>query len=178
MFSFVFFSFLFCTFSCSKLSVPVKHCDSWIYCKTKWKLLKCKKRKKQCWELLRPFARGVWPVSNFAQQHATACNRVCKRTQHVTSNIVIFLDFHSTKQGLPMVDFGHMVLTKIKCIPIVIHLSKKYCTPLGIHYSMWSKHGGTGSVFPTFCTHIEGGKNTASFLFREWTQQHKHEASS
>ena len=24
----------------------------------------------------------------------------------------------------------------------------------------------------------EGGKNTASFLFREWTHQHKHEASS
>ena len=24
----------------------------------------------------------------------------------------------------------------------------------------------------------EGGKNTASFLFCEWTQQHKHEASS
>ena len=24
----------------------------------------------------------------------------------------------------------------------------------------------------------EGGKNTASFVFREWTQQHKHEASS
>ena len=24
----------------------------------------------------------------------------------------------------------------------------------------------------------EGGKNTASFLFREWTQQHEHEASS
>ena len=24
----------------------------------------------------------------------------------------------------------------------------------------------------------EGGKNTASFLFREWTQQHKHKASS
>ena len=27
-----------------------------------------------------------WPVSNFAQQHATTCNRVSKRTQHVTSN--------------------------------------------------------------------------------------------
>ena len=27
----------------------------------------------------------VWPVSNFAQQHPTTCNRVCKRTQHVTS---------------------------------------------------------------------------------------------
>ena len=25
----------------------------------------------------------VWPVSNFAQQHPTTCNRVCKRTQHV-----------------------------------------------------------------------------------------------
>ena len=24
----------------------------------------------------------------------------------------------------------------------------------------------------------EGGKNTANFLFREWTQQHKHESSS
>ena len=30
----------------------------------------------------------VWPVSNFAQQHSTTCNRVCKRTQHVTSNNV------------------------------------------------------------------------------------------
>ena len=24
----------------------------------------------------------------------------------------------------------------------------------------------------------EGGKNTASFLYREWTEQHKQEASS
>ena len=24
----------------------------------------------------------------------------------------------------------------------------------------------------------EGGKNTASFLFREWTRQHKHEVPS
>ena len=30
----------------------------------------------------------VWPVSNFAQQHPTTCNRVCKQTQHVTSNNV------------------------------------------------------------------------------------------
>ena len=30
----------------------------------------------------------VWPVSNFAKQHSTTCNRVCKRTQHVTSNNV------------------------------------------------------------------------------------------
>ena len=36
---------------------------------------------------------NVWPVSNFAQlnnsqKHATTCNRVCKQTQHVTSNNV------------------------------------------------------------------------------------------
>ena len=31
----------------------------------------------------------VWPVSNFAQQHATTCNRVCNRTQHVTSINVV-----------------------------------------------------------------------------------------
>ena len=24
----------------------------------------------------------------------------------------------------------------------------------------------------------EGGKNTASYIFREWTQKHKHEASN
>ena len=30
----------------------------------------------------------VWRVSNFAQQHATTCNRVCKGTQPVTSNNV------------------------------------------------------------------------------------------
>ena len=30
----------------------------------------------------------VWPVSDFAQEHPTTCNRVCKRTQHVTSNNV------------------------------------------------------------------------------------------
>ena len=27
-----------------------------------------------------------WPVSNFAQHLPTTCNRVCKRTKHVTSN--------------------------------------------------------------------------------------------
>ena len=37
---------------------------------------------------------------------------------------VIFLDFHLTVQGLPLVDYWpHVALTKIKCIPIVIHLA-------------------------------------------------------
>ena len=36
--------------------------------------------------------------------------------------LVIFLDFHSTKQGLPLpLILVHVTLTKIKCIPIVIH---------------------------------------------------------
>ena len=46
----------------------------------------------------------------------------------------------------------------------------KQCTPLGIHYSTWSSMVESGVT--------EGRKNTASFLFREWTQQHKHKASS
>ena len=54
---------------------------------------------------------------------------------------VIFLDFHSTKHELPhWLILGLMAFTKIKCIPIVIHLGS--CTPLGIHYSTWSKHVG------------------------------------
>ena len=37
-------------------------------------------------EMLGVIGWNVWPVSNFAQQHATTCNRVSQRTQHVTSN--------------------------------------------------------------------------------------------
>ena len=39
-------------------------------------------------EMLGVVGWKVWPVSNFAQQHPTTRNRVCKRTQHVTSNNV------------------------------------------------------------------------------------------
>ena len=42
-------------------------------------------KQKKCWEFV---DWKVWPVSNFAQQHSRTCNRVCKRTQHVTSNNV------------------------------------------------------------------------------------------
>ena len=37
-------------------------------------------------EMLGVVGWKVWPGSNFAQQHATTSNWVCKRTQHVTSN--------------------------------------------------------------------------------------------
>ena len=39
-------------------------------------------------EMLGVVGWKFWPVSNFGQQHAIACNRVCKRAQHVTSNSV------------------------------------------------------------------------------------------
>ena len=48
----------------------------------------------QCWGLLRLLARAqtfdrVQTFrNNSPQQHATTCNRVCKRAQHVTSNNV------------------------------------------------------------------------------------------
>ena len=43
---------------------------------------------KKCWELLaQKFDRFQTLCSN-SQQHATTCNRGCKRTQHVTSNKV------------------------------------------------------------------------------------------
>ena len=50
-----------------------------------------------CWELLRPFARVAKTFTGFnlcvtkSQQHATTYNRVCKYTQHVTSNNVAFV---------------------------------------------------------------------------------------
>ena len=41
----------------------------------------------QCWDLLRPCWQWCVNGCNNSQQHET-CNRVCKRTQHVTSNNV------------------------------------------------------------------------------------------
>ena len=42
----------------------------------------------QCWELLCPYWQWCTNGCDNSQQHAIACNRVCKRTQHVTSNNV------------------------------------------------------------------------------------------
>ena len=71
--------------------------------------------------------------------------------------IVISLDFQSTEQGLPLVILGHMALAKIKCTPIVIHFSNSI-PPIYITAS-------DQSMVESGVT--EGGKNTASFLFRE-----------
>ena len=44
--------------------------------------------KKKCWELLAEKFNRFQTLRNNAQQHPTTCNRVCKRTQHVTFNNV------------------------------------------------------------------------------------------
>ena len=43
---------------------------------------------KKCWELLAEKFDRFQTLHNNTQQHPTTCNRVCKRTQHVTSNNV------------------------------------------------------------------------------------------
>ena len=43
---------------------------------------------KKCWELLAEKLDRFQTLRNNTQQHPTTCNRVCKRTQPVTSNIV------------------------------------------------------------------------------------------
>ena len=43
---------------------------------------------KKCWELLAQKFDGFQTLRNNSQQHPTTRNRVCKRTQHVTSNNV------------------------------------------------------------------------------------------
>ena len=42
--------------------------------------------RKKCWELLAETFDWFQTLRNNTQQHPTTCNRVCKRTQHVTSN--------------------------------------------------------------------------------------------
>ena len=41
---------------------------------------------KKCWELLAQKFDRFQTLRNKSQQHATTCNRVCKRIQHVASN--------------------------------------------------------------------------------------------
>ena len=41
----------------------------------------------------------------------------------IIKDIVIFLDFHSTGRDSHWLILGHMTLSKIKCVPIMIHLS-------------------------------------------------------
>ena len=43
---------------------------------------------KKCWELLPEKFDRFQTLRNNTQQHPTTCNRVCKRTQHVTANNV------------------------------------------------------------------------------------------
>ena len=43
---------------------------------------------KKCWELLAQKFDGFQTLHNNSQQHATTCNRMSRRTQHVTSNNV------------------------------------------------------------------------------------------
>ena len=43
---------------------------------------------KKCWELLAEKFDRFQTLRNNTQQHPTTCNRVCKRTRHVTSNNV------------------------------------------------------------------------------------------
>ena len=43
---------------------------------------------KKSWELLAEKFHWFQTLRNNTQQHPTTCNRVCKRTQHVTSNNV------------------------------------------------------------------------------------------
>ena len=45
-------------------------------------------KQKKCWELLAEKFDQFQTLPNNTQQHPTTCNRVCKRTQHVTSNHV------------------------------------------------------------------------------------------
>ena len=52
-------------------------------CSTLWRLLN-KRNVASCW----PISDRFQALRNNSQQHATTCNRVCKRTQQVTSNNV------------------------------------------------------------------------------------------
>ena len=64
---------------------------------------------KNCWELLAEKFDWFQTLRNNTQQHPTTCSRVCKRTQHVTSNNVgscwstMLRPFARSLKGVPFV---------------------------------------------------------------------------
>ena len=56
--------------------------------------------RKKCWELLTEKFDRFQTLRNNTQQHPTTCNRVCKQTQHVTSNDVASVERGFTPKGL------------------------------------------------------------------------------
>ena len=80
----------------------------------------------------------------------------------------MFLDFHSTKQGLPLADSWSCGVDENQMYP-------DHDTLSNVPSSGYITARDQGMVESGV---TEDGKNIASFLFREWTQQHKHEASS
>ena len=91
-----------------------------------------------------------------------------KIPSYKTRKFVIFLDFHSTKQGLPLVDSWSRGLDSNQMYPDRDTLSN---VPRSGYITARDQNMVESGV-------TEGGKNTASFLLREWTQQHKYEASN
>ena len=80
----------------------------------------------------------------------------------------MFLDFHSTRQVQPLVYSCSRGLDQNQMYPDRDTLSNVTSSGyITAHDQSMVESGVT-----------EGGKNTATFLFHEWTQQHKHEASS
>ena len=60
-------------------ALRIQHC---------WVTLRRSKNKKKFWELLAQKFYCCQTLRNNSQQHATTCNRVWKRTQHMTTNNV------------------------------------------------------------------------------------------
>ena len=63
-----------------ELRKRIQHCCS--------RLRRSRNKKKKCWELLADKFDWSQTLRNNTQQHPTTWNRVCKRTQYVTSNSV------------------------------------------------------------------------------------------
>ena len=70
-----------------------------------------------CWDLLRPCWQWCANGCNNSQQHET-CNRVCKRTQHVTSNNVASVCMEIKHQPPPL--NGHDKTISNTFLPLAI----------------------------------------------------------
>ena len=72
---------------------------------------------KKCWELLAEEFDQFQTLRNNTQKHTTTCNRVCKRTQHVTSNNVGSCWRTMLRPFARGFKIGNEIPTNPKCLP-------------------------------------------------------------
>ena len=121
------------------------------------------KNSQHCWELLRPFARNLkieqfQTVRSNSQQHATTCNRVCKRTKHVTSDKTLLPVFQMLLASDWVLDDSRLFVFFFYHFPVFVYQTKHSLSCLIFCFSVFEyqiKHSFPCLIFYLYALKYE-----------------------